>query len=101
MEKKCVVCEKVYFAKRATSKFCSSTCRSRFSRDIGTEPITQEAPAGDWANSAGTKSQAEIEAHYTLANFPPVKYHSTNGGGSGSYSPYPSTDPRCKAYAVR
>ena len=55
----------------------------------------------DWTNSAQTRTQEEIEAHYTLANFPPVKYYSQNGGGSGAYSPYPQKDPRAAAYAIR
>lgn len=52
----------------------------------------------DWTNSAQTKTQAEIEAHYTLHNFPRNKYYSLNGGGSGALSPYPRTDPRAAAY---
>lgn len=48
----------------------------------------------EWFHSACHKTQAEIEAHYTLANFPPVKY----GSGRGSLSPYPMSDSRYKAY---
>lgn len=49
-----------------------------------------------WFNSAETKTQAEIEAHYTEANFPSknIKY----GSGAGKKSPYPKTDGRSKAY---
>lgn len=38
-------------------------------------------------NSAETMTQAEIEAHYTLENFPPIKYYSSGGGGQGSLTP--------------
>lgn len=101
MEKKCVVCDKMYFAKRATSKFCSATCRKAYSRSVDDEPVVQEETKledDEWFNCAETKTQEEIEAHFTLENFPPVTYHTTGGGGRGSRSPYPMSDPRSKAY---
>jgi hypothetical protein len=104
MDKKCLVCDKMYHAERSTSKFCSAKCRKAYSRDIKDEPevevktVQQVVPKNEWDNSAETKTQAEIEEHYTLANFPPVKYYSQNGGGSGSRSPYPMSDPRSIPY---
>lgn len=97
MDKKCTVCDKMYFAKRADSKFCTPACRKRSSRmgdDLKPE-TKDEQPA-----EKKPMTQEEIEAHYTLKNFPPVKYYSTNGGGNGSYSPYPASDPRSKAYSL-
>jgi hypothetical protein len=54
----------------------------------------------EWFNSAETKTQAEIEAHYTEDNFPSkdIRYHSSGGGGAGSKSPYPKIDPLSRAY---
>jgi|SRR5947207_15075563 len=104
MDKKCLVCDRMFFAQRADAKCCNAKCRKAYSRQAHEEPVVQakqEPTNDDWFNSAETKTQAEIEAHYTLENFPPVKYYSVNGGGSGSYSPYPLTDPRARAYALR
>lgn len=114
MDKRCTVCDKVYFAKRSTSKFCSATCRKAYSRDIRDDPeigVKSEKCSdcflelgvvcnkhNPWFNSAETKTQAEIEEHYSLKNFPRVKYYSQNGGGSGALSPYPLSDPRSQAY---
>jgi hypothetical protein len=103
MDKNCTVCDKVYHAERSTSKFCSAACRKAYSRDIKDVPVVVKQPkvvkpVNEWLNSAETKTQEEIEGHYTLANFPLVKYHSSGGGGSGSRSPYPVGDPRSKAY---
>ena len=53
-------------------------------------------PDNEWSHSACYKTQAEIEAHYTLANFPNKK--TRYGSGAGSLSPYPKTDPKSKAY---
>lgn len=98
MDKQCTVCGKLYSAKRATSKFCSAACRVRYSRDIQDDPIIEsvKVPTDDWHNSAETKTQAEIEAHYTLEKFPSVVY---NIGGRVRRSPWPQVDPRSKAYA--
>ena len=90
-------------------KWCSDKCRKDYTRantDKANEKVGQIEPGqaksdNDWTNSAQTRTQEEIEAHYTLANFPPVKYYSQNGGGSGAYSPYPQKDPRAAAYAIR
>lgn len=108
MDKNCVVCDKKYFAKRSSSKFCSAACRVKFSRDAKDDPIVEtkrsisESPVVDkdseWFNSAETKTQVEIEAHYTLKNFPRAKYYSLNGGGAGALSPYPRSNPRSLAY---
>lgn len=94
MDKNCLVCNNMYYAKRSTSKFCSAVCRVKYSRtDTEQQPgTTQEAKK--------PMTQAEIESYYTLKNFPPVKYYSLNGGGNGSYSPYPMSDPRSKAYSL-
>lgn len=100
MDKQCLVCQKTFNAKRATAKFCSTKCRVAFNR---VEELDKQEPVkeNEWLNSAETKTQAEIEAHYTLANFPPRgKYYSSGGGGSGSLAPYPKTDPRYQAYTV-
>jgi|GEM_PF-6685055 len=51
-------------------------------------------PNDEWSHSACHKTQLEIEAHYTLKNFPRLKY----GSGAGSYSPYPKSNPKSKAY---
>ena len=53
-------------------------------------------PNNEWSHSACNKSQSEIEAHYTEANFPSknIRY----GYGAGKISPYPKTDPKSKAY---
>lgn len=50
----------------------------------------------EWSHSACHKTQTEIEAHYTLANFPNKKIR--YGSGAGSISPYPKTDKRSEAY---
>jgi hypothetical protein len=105
--KTCRVCNDEYYAKRATSRFCSTRCRVKYNRDnteemkdpvISKEPKVLNEPAQERKIPT---TQEEIEAYYTLANFPPVKYHSATGGGSGSHSPYPMNDPRSKAYSLR
>lgn len=50
----------------------------------------------EWSHSACFKTQSEIEAHYTEANFPSksIRY----GSRAGKISPYPKTDGRSKAY---
>lgn len=102
MDKRCSVCDDVFHATRATAKFCSVKCRVAYNRQVDQEPYTKSAGEVDeWVNSAETKTQEEIEAHYTLANFPLVKYYSLNGGGSGAYSPYPLSNPRSAAYMIR
>lgn len=139
MDKKCVVCEKMYFAKRKDSIYCSSSCRKKASRSVAgsvaerTESIKQNVAdtkqtteqvakqiekdkaqllaeqveaerieSEDWKNSAETKTQAEIEEHYSLNNFSTRhRYYSANGGGAGSFSPYPSSDPRSAAYSLK
>lgn len=102
MDKQCLNCQQMYFSKRADSKYCSAKCRKAANRDmtedLESELVTDNLSAEDWHNSAETKTQVEIEAHYTLANFPRVKYYTQNGGGSGAYSPYNKYDPRAKAY---
>ena len=116
MDKNCTVCAKVFSAKRSTAKFCSVACKLKYNRDIKddteitqSKPVSavqkcpkcgfgQYDPTNEWSHSACFKTQEEIEEHYTLANFPSVKYHSSGGGGSGSRSPYPVGDPRSKAY---
>jgi len=100
MDKMCVICQKMYHAKRADSKYCSAACRKAASRQVSEEPVAKVVPkpVDEWANSAETKTQAEIEEHYSLKNFPRVKYYSQNGGGSGALSPYPLSDPRSQAY---
>lgn len=50
----------------------------------------------EWSHSACYKTQPEIEARYTLENFPNRKIR--YGSGAGSISPYPKTDPKSKAY---
>lgn len=97
-----------------SGRWCGDKCRMAFKRSFGKaeqlpeqkapeheHSVAEQGKANkpeDWADSANTKTQAEIEAHYTLANFPRVKYYTQNGGGSGSYSPYSKSDPRAKAY---
>jgi len=41
----------------------------------------------EWSHSACYKTQDEIEAHYTLENFPNITYHSSGGGGTGTIAP--------------
>jgi hypothetical protein len=96
MDKRCTVCDKMFYAQRATAKFCNATCRKRYSRDVNDDPIIE--PAIEQPEHKIPQTQEEIEAYYTLKNFPRVKYYSLNGGGQGSYSPYPKSDPRSKAY---
>lgn len=100
-------------------KWCSDKCRMAYKRTFGKAAEPEHLPEQklpeheqiqaertnpnkpeDWRNSAETKTKAEIEAHYSSANFPVPKYHSVNGGGAGSYSPYPKSDPRSKAYSL-
>jgi hypothetical protein len=105
MEKKCLVCDKPFNAKRETAKFCSPTCRVKYSRQVNEDPTpaieTPHIEDTGWFNSAENKTQEEIENHYTLANFPcRQRYHSSGGGGTGSLSPYKMSDPRYKAYSV-
>lgn len=97
MDKQCVVCKNMYLAKRATSKFCSATCRVKYSRDVKTEIIPKPKQV---IEKHIPQTQEEIEEHYTLKNYPLNKYYSVNGGGSGSYSPYPKTDPRSKSFGL-
>lgn len=87
----------MFFAKRSTAKFCSDKCRVKYNRQIDEEQQAEELTKPQKL----PQTQEEIEAYYTLKNFPPVKYYSLNGGGSGSYSPYPMSDPRSKAYSIR
>lgn len=109
MDKSCTVCDKKYSAKRSTSKFCSGACRVKFSRDIKDDPIiklkrptlsqSETNEKNEWFNSAENKTQEEIEAHYTLKNFPSkAKYYSSGGGGSGAVSPYPRYNRKSLAY---
>lgn len=111
MDKTCLVCNKKFLAKRNTAQFCSASCRVKFSRQVGDDPtlaklfngrLTKDEPDikdSPWYNSKETKTQEEIEAHYTLENFPcPAKYYSVNGGGSGLNSPFPRSDKRSLAY---
>ncbi len=107
MDKKCLVCDKVFFAKRSTAKFCNDTCRKAYSRDIKDDPVikfkrsnhSETDEKNEWLNSAENKTQEEIEAHYTLKNFPSkAKYYSSGGGGSGAISPYPRSNPKSSAY---
>lgn len=106
MEKRCQVCNKVFFAKRITGKFCSAACRVKASRDVSDEspiivPIEKAPTENEWLNSAETKTLEERLAHYTLKNFPARKYYSLNGGGSGAYSPYPQSNPLSEAYIFK
>lgn len=95
MDKKCIVCDKMFYAQRATAKFCSASCRVKYSRQVADEPVVATEVAeekvgstdNEWFESAKHKTQAEIEEHYTLANFPPLSYHSSGGGGAGTSSP--------------
>lgn len=91
-------------------KWCSDKCRKSYVRAFEgkgakvynpdkTKPgHTKSDNQNEWFNSATTKTQQEIELHYTLANLPLVKYHSVGGGGYGANSPYPRSDARSKAY---
>lgn len=99
----------------AKGKWCSDKCRKAYARNSDIQPgqnsenvrlnpdktqlghvETDNSDKNEWFNSAETKTQAEIEEHYTLRNFPRVKY----GTGTGSYSPYPMKDPRSVAYRL-
>lgn len=105
MDKKCLVCDKMYIAKRADSKFCSSACRKAYSRQVNEDPkvvpsktvVPKEVSDNEWFNSAETKTQAEIEEHYTLKNFPCNIVYTISGRGT-SRSPYPRSDKRSLAY---
>lgn len=105
MEKKCIICDKPFNAKRSTAKFCSPTCRKAYSRQIDDDVTLNDTlknnVTDEWLNCAETKTQAEIEEHFTLANFPcRARYYGSGGGGSGSLSPYRTDDPRHKAYTL-
>lgn len=95
MDKKCITCNSMFYAVRETAKYCSSACRVKQSRQSDIEQ-----PKSD-SKRLREMTQAEIEEHYTLKNYPPVKYYSLNGGGSGSYSPYPLSDKRSLPYIPR
>lgn len=97
MDKRCERCDKMYYAKRSTSRFCSDTCGKAFRRADNINETVIEAEPKEPEHKI-PQTQEEIEAYYTLENFPRVKYYSLNGGGTGSYSPYPKNDPRSKAY---
>lgn len=107
MIKKCVVCNREFNAKRDTAKFCGPSCRVKYSRQIDETPeiiadtetsITDD----DWFNCAETKTQQEIEQHFTLANYPcNARYYGVTGSGYGSLSPYKATDIRHQAYLLR
>lgn len=106
MDKECVTCGKLFAAKRSTAKFCSAACKMKYTR-LNEDPTTlsqdvSEEQDDEWFESAKHKTQEEIEAHYTLANFPNrARYYSGNGGGSGALSPYRSDDLRHQAYLSR
>lgn len=100
---KCAGCGNNFEAKTKRALFCSDKCRASFNRTKSITPLEEKEPSG-WENSAENKTQAEIEAHYTLENFPVeprAKYYSANGGGSGANSPYPAYDKRAAAYSLR
>lgn len=118
MDKKCLVCDDMYLSKRADSRYCSNKCRKAATRQVDNTPVVvtdnkknvtdnikcdkcgygNYNPANEWSHSACHKTQSEIEAHYTLRNFPKAKYYSLNGGGSGALSPYPKSNKRSLAY---
>lgn len=106
MNKTCTNCGKPI----PRGKWCSDKCRMAYRRAFtGKEaPVFKDAIKettkieNEWFNSATTRTQAEIEAHYTLESFPMLaRYYSANGGGSGAISPYRQTDPRHKAYTLK
>lgn len=115
MDKKCIICNNQFFAKRTDAKFCSASCRVKYSRQVTDDPVmlvldTKDQPTGDLngVDAEGfpldhTKfTQEQVEAYYTLERFPSNnRYYSLNGGGSGSVSPYLSTHPAYKAYLNR
>lgn len=108
MDKHCIKCDSIYHAERSTSKFCSVACRVKNTRDLLDEEQQsvvsaqpQDKPGLRVEPGLKKMTQEEIEQHYTLKNYPPVKYYSLNGGGSGSYSPYPASNPRSAAYTPR
>ncbi len=117
---KCVNCNKEFEAKTKRALFCSDKCRAAFNRakenlveaaeqvekdkaQLLVEQVEAErVESEDWKNSAEKKTQAEIEEHYSLKNFPSrPRYYSANGGGAGGFSPYLSSDPRSVAYSLK
>ncbi len=50
--------------------------------------------------TANPNTNMQAEDYYTLKNFPPVRYYSLNGGGSGHVSPYRVSDARHQAYTL-
>lgn len=89
-------------------KWCSDKCRKAYSRAFEGKEVpdyvpkeVKPEPVSGWENSAETKTQEEIESHYTLENFPcNNRYYSANGGGVGALSPYRKTDPRHESYTT-
>ena len=105
-------------------KWCSDKCRMAYKRTLQPEhQPEQKAPEqalpehcvacrplsycgvhkelSPWFNSS-TKTQVEIETHYTLANYPAPVYQTIGSTAKGgSLSPYPMTDGRYKAYINR
>lgn len=81
----------MYFAKRATSKFCSSNCRVKYNRGI-------EEPKIGQVSKPKEMTQTEKEEYYTLKNFPAVHYTSSANGGTLRRSPYPRSDKKSLAY---
>lgn len=91
--------------KTKPSKWCSDGCRKDYNRAEKTDK-KENGQAGKKKtdksiNTADWMTQEQIEEHYTLKNYPPVKYYSLNGGGAGSYSPYPKSNPKSRAYEIR
>ena len=84
-------------------KWCSDRCRMSYTR---TNPNKNEQEGEqiqpEQANPNINKTDPDApNYYYTIKNFPLPKYHSPGGGGQGSYSPYPQSNPKSLAYAVR
>lgn len=91
-KRKCQNCNADFKTRLELLKYCSPKCMKLAVQ-------SKAPPSSEWLDSAETKTQAEIESHYTLENFPmSARYYSANGGGTGALSPYKQTDPRYKVY---
>jgi len=111
MDKKCIVCDDMFYAKRNTATFCSATCRVKYSRQVDDtsvkSDVTLNKPNTD-VDAEGfpldhTKfTQGQVEQYYTLERFPSrLRYYSAAGGGSGSLSPWPASHPAYATYTLR
>jgi len=66
MDKKCAVCDKMYFAKRKDSIYCSSSCRKKASRSVAgsvaetTESIKQSVVAVEQVAKQVEKDKAQL-----------------------------------------